>query len=194
MTVASQAWTDTDIGAVGAAGSAAFDYSTNPATPNGSRGSGADVWGTADGFNYLYQSMFAGGQGGALVRITSLDNTNTYAKAGLMLRDTSDAAGAHVLLDVRPGGQIEFMKRDAPGGGTTFVAGATATFPVWLRLTRTPTTVTGSISSDGVSWTDVGTTSTGIGDSAMMGVAVTSHQFGVLATASFDHLSVFEPQ
>ncbi|HXD72997.1 MAG TPA: hypothetical protein VN628_04645, partial [Vicinamibacterales bacterium] len=155
---------------------------------------GADIWGTADGFNYLYQSLFGGTQGGAAVRITALDDTNTFAKAGLMLRADSGGGSAHVILDVRPGGQIEFMKRDADGGATAFIAGAQASFPVWLRMVRTSTTVTGAISSDGVNWTDVGTTATGIGAHAMMGLVVTSHQLGVLATTSFDHLGAFEPQ
>ena len=195
VTVASQAWTDTDVGAVGATGAAAFDYSTTPPTPIASRGAGADIWENADAFNYLYTVLYGGGHadGGAIVRITGLDDTNTFAKAGLMLRDTSDASGAHVILDVRPNGQVEFMTRSAPGAATTFVAGTTTTFPVWLRL-RVSNGVTGSISADGVTWTDVGTTPTGIGNHAMLGVAVTSHQFGVLATTTFDHLGTFEAQ
>jgi hypothetical protein len=192
VTVASEAWTDLDVGTVGSAGWASFDYSTTPGTPTGSRGAGADIWGNADAFNYLYQSFFGGGDGGATVRITGLENTDTFAKAGLMLRDTSDAAGAHVLLDVRPNGQVEFMARSAPGAATTFVAGTTTTFPVWLRLRHVSTTVTGAISTDGVTWTDVGETASDIGPHAMLGVAVTSHAFGVLTSATYDHASTFE--
>ena len=42
-----------------------------------------------------------------------------------MLRKSYDASAAHVVLDVKPDGGVEFMIRAQDGGTTQFVAGAT---------------------------------------------------------------------
>jgi hypothetical protein len=70
------------------------------------------------------------------------------------------------------------------------VASLLRRFVVWLKLVRSGTSVTGAASFDGVNWTDVGrTTSPQIPSDALIGVAVTSHLRGVVATATFDSLS-----
>ena len=43
--------------------------------------------------------------------------------------------GRRVILDVKPDGGLEFMARTNDGGSMSFIAGASASFPVWLRLT-----------------------------------------------------------
>jgi regulation of enolase protein 1 (concanavalin A-like superfamily) len=148
------------------------------------QGAGGDIWGTADAFNYLYTSLFDDGT--RTVRIKSLSNTNAFAKAGLMLRDSLDPSAAHVILDVRPDGNVEFMTRSSTGGETTYLAGAVASFPVWLRLTRSGSSVTGEISQDGSTWTTVGTASPSIAADALIGIAVTSHVKGTNTLATFD--------
>ena len=85
-----------------------------------------------------------------IARVTSVQNTNTFAKAGLMLRDSSAAGAAHVIIDVRPTGDIEFMARTSTGGATSWLSGASKTAPVWLKLTRAASVVTGYFSADGV--------------------------------------------
>src|SRR5262245_11148861 len=90
-------WTGQDIGAVGLAGSAS--YTTKVFTI---RGSGADIWGAADAFQSVLQPVSGDAQ--IVVRVASLQDTNTYAKAGVMIRATSAVDSAHVILDVRPNG------------------------------------------------------------------------------------------
>jgi chaperonin GroEL len=180
--VASQAGSDTDVGQVGVTGS--VDVSNGVTTMNGS---GADIWGTADAFNFFYQGLLGDGQ--IIARVTSLQDTNPYAKAGVMIRASTDPSAADVILDVRPDGSIEFMMRDATGDSTAFLAGASTSIPVWLKLTRSGPVITGSISADGSAWSVVGTTTLSIAPDALIGLAVTSHDFGVLNTATFDSLS-----
>ena len=176
-------WTGQDVGTVGVTGSAAYSAGTFTV-----RGSGADIWGTADAFRYVSQPV--NGDTRLVARVTSVQNTNPYAKAGLMLRDGTAAGARHVILDIRPNGSIEFMSRAAAGGATSFIAGAARTLPVWLRLTRAGSTVTGSVSSDGTSWTTVGATTTSVPASARIGLAVTSHDNSLLNTSTFDGVSV----
>jgi hypothetical protein len=45
--------------------------------------------------------------------VVSIQNTHAFAKAGLMLRETLDPSSAHVVIDVRPTGDIERILHSA---------------------------------------------------------------------------------
>src|SRR5439155_4439020 len=83
-------WVSQDIGSPGIAGSASYASGTFTV-----KAAGSDIWGMADGFRYLYQSIAGDGQ--IVVRVAGLQNTNTFAKAGVMLRATTTAGSAHVI-------------------------------------------------------------------------------------------------
>jgi hypothetical protein len=95
-----------------------------------------------------------------------------------------------VILDVEPGGNVEFMTRSAAGDSTSWLAGASRSIPVWLKLVRSGTTVTGYVSADGSAWTGVGSTAATLGKSVYVGLAVTSHDSSVLNTSAFDNVVV----
>ncbi len=176
-------WQTQDVGAVGTAGSASF--------ANGAftvAGAGADIWGSADAFRYVYQGV--NGDSTIVARVTSIQNTNSYAKAGVMLRESLTAGSAHVLLNVRPGGNLEFMTRGSTGGATTYLGGSTQAVPAWLKLERSGNTVTASVSSNGSTWSTVGSTTVSFGATARLGLVVNSHNTGVLNTSTFDNATV----
>jgi len=175
-------WLTQDVGAVIAAGSAS--YSSGVFTVNGD---GADIWGTADAFRYVYQGVSGDSQ--IVARVTSVQNTNPYAKAGVMLRESLAAGASHVILDVRPDGSIEFMTRSATSGSTTYLAGGSQAPPAWLKLARAGSTVTGYVSSNGSSWTTIGSTTTALSSSANIGLVVNSHSTS-LNTSTFDNVTV----
>ncbi len=176
-------WIAQDVGAVGVAGSASLASDVFTVS-----GAGADIWGAADAFQSVMQPITGDVQ--IVARVASIQNTNTFAKAGVMIRASLTAGAADVILDVRPNGAIEFMTRSADGGATTWLGGATQIAPAWLRLTRSGATVTASVSADGTSWTDVGSTSTSLAAGAYVGLAVTSHDATRLNTSAFDHVAV----
>ena len=176
-------WTKGDVGATGRAGSASFAGGTFTI-----RGAGADIWNTSDAFQFVDQPLAGDGQ--IVARVLSLTNTNTFAKAGVMIRESTAAGAAHVLLNVRPNGDIEFVTRPATGAQTTWLAGAVQQPPAWLKLSRAGSVVTGSVSADGSSWTVIGSTRLAVGANVLAGLAVTSHDTGVLNTATFDQVSV----
>jgi regulation of enolase protein 1 (concanavalin A-like superfamily) len=176
-------WQNQDVGSTGLAGTASYSGGTFTTS-----GSGADIWGSSDAFQYVYQPL--GGDGQIVARVTSVQNTNTYAKAGVMLRETTSATAAHVILDVKPDGGIEFMTRPSTGAATTYIAGATQPVPAWLKLVRSGSTVTGSVSADGSTWTVVGSTTLSIASNALIGLVVTSHDTTQLNTSTFDTVAV----
>lgn len=175
-------WADQDIGSVGKAGNAA--YSNGVFTV---QAAGANVWSTADSFNFVSQAVQ--GDGSMVARITSLQNTDVHAKAGVMFRESLATASREVILDVEPSGRIELMHRDSTGGITSTIANATATFPVWLKLARSGSTLTASVSANGTTWSTVGTTTSAIPSAVFIGLATTSHNVTVLTTAQYSNVA-----
>jgi regulation of enolase protein 1 (concanavalin A-like superfamily) len=185
--VASQLSNDSDVGAVGIAGNGALS-----GTVAVMQGGGGDIWDTADAFNYLYTALQDDGQIIALVSPPDDLNplTHPFAKAGLMIRESLDPSAAQVMIDVTPSQLIEVLSRPATGAETQSIGGLSmTTSPMWLKLARQGTSVTASASSDGVNWTPLATTSPEIPGDALIGLAVTSHEQGVLTTAGFDSVS-----
>src|SRR6185503_18813400 len=107
---------------------------------------------------------------------------------GVMFRDTLAAGSAHVLLNVRPNGSVEFISRTVTGGATAYLAGSLQPPPVWLRLSRSGSTFTGEVSNDGTAWTVVGSTSVALAATVSAGLIVTSHDMARLDRATFDHV------
>ncbi len=175
-------WIHEDVGTTGLAGSST--YANGVFTV---RGAGADIWGTADAFQAASQPL--SGDAEVIARVTSMQNTNTYAKAGIMLRDSVAAGAAHVILDLRPNGAIEFMTRPVTGGATTWLASTTQPAPAWLKLSRSGSTVSGYVSANGTTWTPIGSTAIAFGASPIAALVVTSHDATQLNTATFDNVS-----
>jgi hypothetical protein len=181
-------WSQLDVGAVVQSGSGSESGGTFTLS-----GSGADIWGSADAFHYMYTENIS--EGSIAARVVSMDSTNTFAKAGVMFRASLDPAAAQVILDVRPNGGIEFMARSVSGQDTTFVAGATAIFPVTLKLQRMDSLtdsvfVASVLDSDSGGWRQIGTVNVRIGSVALSGLAVTSHDTSQINTAVFDTVEV----
>jgi hypothetical protein len=175
-------WQAQDIGSVGAAGSAT-STSAGAFTVSGS---GADIWNTADAFQFVYQPLTGDGQ--IVARVASIQNTNSWAKAGVMIRSDLTASAVHAALLVTPGNGVAFETRTQAGGITTYT-GSTGGAPVWLRLVLSGSTIMASTSGDGANWTAVGTQTVALGTSVYVGLAVTSHADGTLSTAAMDTVS-----
>jgi regulation of enolase protein 1 (concanavalin A-like superfamily) len=178
-------WTAGDIGSVAPPGSASFDSTSGTFTV---QGSGADIWGSADAFQFVSQPL--SGDGEIVAHVKSVQYVSGWTKAGVMMRDTLDANSAHGLMLVSPGKGTAFQRRTSAGGLSTNTAGPATTAPYWVKLTRFGTSITAYVSSDGTSWTQVGTDTIAMGDTIDVGLAVTSHSNGTLATATFDQVTV----
>ena len=177
-------WTSQDIGTVGLSGSA--DVTGSVWTV---RGSGGDIWGSADAF-HLVSTPINTSSAEMVAEVTHVDETNTFAKAGVMMRDTTDPRSRHVILDVRPNGSVELMTRPTFGGATSFVAGVTVQFPVWLRLVRDGNSFVGFVSENGTGWTQIGATTLTVANDIIAGLAVTSHDTAQVNTSTFEGVTV----
>ncbi|WP_244204143.1 alpha-N-acetylglucosaminidase [Streptomyces africanus] len=137
-------------------------------------GAGADLWGGTNEFGAVYRAGACKDGTVAQVTVTSQDASGGWARAGLMVRDdlgTQGSAG-YVNLAVTPSNGCA-LSWDADGDGRfdSIELSGSFTAPVRLRLTRSGTSYTGEASTDGVTWTTVGT-ATPAGASAAQDVGV----------------------
>lgn len=172
-----------DIGAVAAAGSTSEADGVFTV-----RGSGADIWGSADEFHFA--RMAVSGDLDITVRVASVTAIDPWTKAGVMIRDTLNANGKHAHMCVSGSSGAAFQRRTTSGGTSTGTTVTDITAPHWLRLTRRGTTFTGYRSADGVAWTQAGQVSITMGTTVQVGLAVTAHADGQIATAVFEQLEI----
>ena len=107
-----------------------------------------------------------------------------------MIRETQNAGSAHAFMLVSAGKGVAFQRRAVTGGTSVSTAGSASTAPRWVRLTRSGNTFTAYESSDGTSWTQVGTDTIPMAKMVYVGLAVTSHNTSASATCTFDNVRI----
>jgi hypothetical protein len=175
-----------DIGNPSLAGSCAYNADDETFTV---QGGGNDIWNNSDQFHYVYQPLSGDGQ--IIARINSIDHTHDWAKAGVMIRESLDADSKNAMVDVTAINGVSFQRRRATGGGGyhNTVGGLSA--PYWVKLIRQSDTFRGYMSTDGSSWTLLGTDIIPMVENVHVGLAVTSHNdAGPLCSAEFQNVSV----
>jgi beta-glucanase (GH16 family) len=176
-------WVSTDLGAVTPAGEATHANGTFTV-----KGSGNDIWESSDQFQYVYQPIT--GDAEIIAKVNSLTNTNTYAKAGVMFRETLTPTSKHAMTAMTAAAGVEFLSRDAVSV-PTIQQGAAGTFPKWIRTVRTGNVFTSFLSDNGTTWTQIGTARTiAMANTIYVGMAVTSHNNGTLTTGVFSDVIV----
>jgi regulation of enolase protein 1 (concanavalin A-like superfamily) len=177
-------WTDADIGTPPLAGSASYNAGTFTV-----QGCGADIYTTADQFNYVYTTAY--GDVTTTARIASLQNTNSWAKAGVMIRESTAANSAfvHVMVSAAKGVALQYRaSTGATAAQVINTAGPVA--PYWVRLVRSGNTFTAYTSADGSTWSQLGSISVTMASTATTGLAVCSHTTTALTTATIDNVNV----
>ena len=177
-------WVTSDIGSPGAVGSASR-------SANGVftlAGAGADIWDNADAFRYVYQT--ATGDCDVTARVTAIGNTNAWAKAGVMIRETLAAGSRHAMAVVTPGSGVSFQRRTATNGGSAHTTTSGLVAPYWVRVTRVGDVFTAYYSPNGTSWTSMGSATIAMSTSVYIGLPLTSHVSGTLCTATLDNVTV----
>jgi hypothetical protein len=184
----------------GDAGNAPLPQSTDigwpaiPGHPSYSAGAftiaaaGSDVWDTGDQFHFVYQAVT--GDADITARVVSLTNTNPWAKAGVMFRESLTGESRHGFVALTPEMGFAFQRRLAPGDYSQHLYGGDGSAPGWVRLVRRGDRFEAFRSSDGSSWTSIGADTIVMGATVYVGLAVTSHDPGQLTTAVIDQVVV----
>ena len=186
FTVTSQplptSWLDQDIGMVGVSGSAT--YASGVFTL---KGAGAGITGTADGMHFVYQPL--SGDGTIVARVVS---SSSSSQAGVMIRETLNANATDAYAISQPYySNLQFFYRASTGASATGSTANSVSLPAWVKLVRSGSSFSGYRSSDGVNWTQVGSSQTiTMAQNAYVGLVVSSQSTSSLATATFDNVSV----
>jgi hypothetical protein len=178
-------WDSRDIGSVGQPGYSGYDPDSGTFTIGGG---GSDIWGTADQFRFAATPLT--GDGSITVRVVSQDNTDGWAKAGVMIRETLASNSKHAMMVVSPDNGAAFQYRSSTGGSSfdSHTAGPAA--PYWVQLVRSGDTLTGYYSSDGITWTQQSSATVAMKSTVYIGLAVTSHNNGTVSNAMFDNVAL----
>lgn len=104
VTVAPAPWLIWDIG-TSTPGN--FSYASGRYTVSGS---GSDIWGTSDSFRLVGQALT--GDCDVRARVATLQNTDPWSKAGVMVRDDNTAGAAFAMAVVTPGNGVNFQWRN----------------------------------------------------------------------------------
>ncbi len=157
---------------------------------------GADIWNTADEFRYAYKQL--SGTGSITAQVLSVQNTDPWAKAGVMIRQSLDPGSKFAAVYITPGQGCRYQARLTPGSGATSdTSVATAeqmaiTAPYWIRIERDAAdNFNGFYSSDGVSWQAMAWNPQKIAmpSNVYIGLAYTSHNSGVIGEAQYSDVT-----
>jgi hypothetical protein len=140
-------------------------------------GSGADIWGTNDEFTFMYKTFTAGENKTFTAKIESQSNSDGWAKAGIMFRSSLSSNAKYASMLATPSNGTHFTYR--PDGTNTVTArtsNTTIKAPYWLRVQKVGKVFTGFWSSNGTTWSSVGSqTLNSFGNTFYVGIAVSSH-------------------
>ena len=151
-------------------------------------GSGGDIGGTTDAFHFVYRALTGDGQ--IVAHVIAQTETNPWAKAGVMIRETLDPSARFADMVLTPDRGAAFQRRMDPGADAVYTGLDDIAAPAWVKLARSGSTLTGFVSCDGTTWTPVGTDTVTMATTVYVGLAVTSHNNTLLSTAVFDHVVV----
>jgi hypothetical protein len=156
---------------------------------------GADIWNQADQFHFA--SKMLTGVGAIEAQVLSVDNTDPWAKAGVMIRETLDAGSKFAAVYITPGNGCRFQARVGTGVAATSDTSVVTTqqtaikAPYWVKLERDVAgNFRGYYSANGTSWTAMSWNPQSItmGSNAYVGLALTSHTNSATCTAKFSNV------
>jgi regulation of enolase protein 1 (concanavalin A-like superfamily) len=151
-------------------------------------GGGTDIWNNGDEFRFVYKQL--SGNGSLTMRVDSIGNTDVWAKAGPMIRETLDAPSKNAYIAVTPGSGVSFQWRNALAGASANSQTTGLVAPYWVRLTRTGNVFKAERSADGKTWTQQGVdTTVQMAANVYIGLAVTSHNANATTTAEISNVS-----
>ncbi|MFI2363017.1 right-handed parallel beta-helix repeat-containing protein [Promicromonospora sp. NPDC019610] len=167
-------------------------------TTFGVAGSGADVWGGGgqrdDAFGALYRAGSVSSGSSVSARVDTLNDTNAWAKSGVMIRNDLAAPGTsagYAIAAVTPRNGVVFQW-DANADGyvdTAAQARIDTHRAVWVRLDRTDGRVAASYSYDGVNYRQIGSAVALPGAAEVQdgGIFSTSHDVSTAAINVFSN-------
>jgi len=178
--------TAADVGSPAVTGQTTYSSGTYTVSAGG-----RDIWEAADEFHFVYQAV--AGNTEVIARVASIGNTDPWAKAGVMVRETLTGGSRHAMMATTPANGAWFGRRLQTGGLSTSTKDPSGTPPAWVRLVRTGDVFQAYRSTDGANWILVGSDTIPMATTVYVGLAAASHNTSMATTVSFGNLSISTP-
>jgi len=154
--------------------------------------SGADIWAVngveADEFHYAYKML--NGAGSMVARVVSVEQTDVWAKAGVMIRESLNPDSSHAMMVITPAQGASFQRRPGTGATSLNTDSTGIVAPYWVKIDRSISgNFTGSISTNGTTWTTVGSENIQMSSNVYIGLAVTAHNATATCQAVFSNVT-----
>jgi hypothetical protein len=166
------------------------DYIEDPDGTITMTAAGTDIWDTADEFRFAYKQL--SGAGSIIAKVESVENTDPWAKAGVMIRESLDPGSKHAFVCVTPSNGVASQARVTTSASSASNNQTGITAPYWVKLERDAAgNFTASHSADGISWQPIEGDSPRpiqMSQNVYIGLALTSHSSGVTCTAEFSNV------
>lgn len=180
----SQAWTSTDVGGGANVGQSVFnDGSILIQSAGNSFSDGTD--------SLRFVHLPLPGDGEIIARARRLLTTNSNARLGLMMRESTANSARAASIMGNPAGSGGFITRTTAGGNWSAASYDAQLAPLWLRLVRSGDDISGYQSLDGVNWVQRGATTTvTLGSAARIGLVAMSNTTTKPTVGEFDSVFV----
>jgi len=157
-------------------------------------GNGYRIWDRTDHFRYVHQSALSG-DFRMTVRVTDVDDFRSgWAKAGLMVRESTDSNSRHYSIYQTNSNGISRQYRANTNGTSSSSSSGGISAPQYLRIEREGNTFSAYRSSDGENWTaQGGNTNMNFGGSVLIGLATSSYENYQTRTVYYDDFEVCRP-
>ena len=158
---------------------------------------GADIWNEADEFHFAYKMLT--GVGSIEAQVLSVQNTDVWAKTGVMIRETLDVGSKFAAVYITPGNGCRFQARGDTGTNATSDTSVATDeqkaiiAPYWIKLERDfAGNFRGYYSSKGSTWQSMSWNPVNImmSSNVYIGLALTSHNNNETCEAKFSNVRI----
>jgi len=156
---------------------------------------GTDIWNTTDEFRFACKPL--SGDGSIVALVESVSRAVDWTKAGVMIRETLEAGSPFAAVYATPDYGCRYQARLTADVAAVSDSGVVTTeqtalrAPYWVKIERVGNSFNGYYSTDGENWTAMAWNpqTIAMGANVYVGLAVTSHSAGVLASAEFSSVA-----
>ena len=169
------------IGSMNKAGAHTFNAQTGAYQISAS-GLGYETYSDELRYSYLKKS----GDAEFIVRVNDFVPDASWARAGIMIRQSLDPKSKHASMVVNGTGAAESISRASNGGGIVSKSGPAFKKGSLLRLKKTGSTLELSYSANGTDWSLVNKLTISFTDAYYLGFTIGSQSDGKLSSAAFE--------
>jgi hypothetical protein len=189
FTAAPVPFTPVNIGATYVAGTSSYDSTTSTLTITAANQDAFSATATLDSIYYVYAKLK--GNGSITTRVDDVDlPANTDPLCGLDIRSSLATDAQNVFIANRSGIDVIVNHRDTDGASGVNQSITASANPAYVELQRNGDVITELTSTDGSSFTTLGTaTLAGLPNTVLIGFAQGSQNESVASTGAYDHFS-----